>query len=188
MTRTGGLPSSTRERNALVGALAGLASLALLLPALARAGEGSKRAPSTATAPAARADKHSHAHKPAPHRAASMNKKAKDYYRGAWGVDGLKVSRVASGSLIRFTYRVTEPAQAAPLVDRNAKPILYAPRTRAVLSVPAMENVGPLRQTGALKAGQEYWLTFSNRGNLVKAGDRVNVVIGSFHADGLTVE
>ena len=184
MTRTGGLPSSTRERNALVGALAGLASLALLLPALARAGEGSKRAPS----PAARADAHSRPHKPPPHRAASITQKAKNYYRGAWGVDGLKVSRVASGSLIRFTYRVTDPAQAAPLVDRNAKPMLYAPRTRAVLSVPAMEKVGPLRQTGALKAGQEYWVAFSNKANLVKPGDRVNVIVGPFHADGLVVE
>jgi len=29
---------------------------------------------------------------------------------------------------------------------------------------------------------------FSNKGNLVKAGDRVNVMIGTFHADGLLVE
>jgi hypothetical protein len=29
---------------------------------------------------------------------------------------------------------------------------------------------------------------FSNKRNLVRAGDRVNVVIGSFHADGLLVE
>ena len=107
---------------------------------------------------------------------------------GAWGVDGLKVSRVASGNLIRFTYRVTNPAEAAPLNDRNTNPFLYAPRTRAVLSVPAMEKVGPLRQTGALKVGKEYWMAFSNKGNLVKPGDRVNVNVGRFHADGLVVE
>jgi hypothetical protein len=29
---------------------------------------------------------------------------------------------------------------------------------------------------------------FSNKGNLVKRGDRVNVMIGAFHADGLMVE
>ncbi len=147
---------------------ASLAGLLLLSPVLARAG--------------------GNARKPPPHRAASMNEKAKDYYRGAWGVDGLKVSRVASGNLIRFTYRVTDPAQAAPLVDRNAKPVLYAPRTRAMLSVPNMDKIGPLRQTGALKAGQEYWVAFSNKGNLVKPGDRVNVIVGQFHADGLVVE
>jgi hypothetical protein len=31
-------------------------------------------------------------------------------------------------------------------------------------------------------------MVFSNKGNLVKPGDRVNVVIGTFHADGLMVE
>ena len=153
--------------------------LMLLLPAIAGAGE---------TAPAGRAATPSGPRKPPPHRAAAITKKARDYYQGAWGVNGLKVSRVASGNLIRFTYRVTDPAQAAPLVDRNANPVLYAPRTRAVLSVPAMEKVGPLRQTGALKAGREYWVAFSNKGNLVKPGDRVNVIVGRFHADGLVVE
>ncbi len=178
--------SSRRTLKNLAGALAGVA---LLLPALARASEGTGQAPPPkATAPAARGAVTAPARKPPPHRAATMNKKARDFYQGAWGVGGLKVSRVASGNLIRFTYRVTDPAQAASLNDRNAKPILYAPRTRAVLSVPAMEKVGPLRQTGALKAGQEYWMAFSNKGNMVKPGDRVNVIVGQFHADGLVVE
>jgi hypothetical protein len=126
--------------------------------------------------------------KPAPHRAFHLSKKARQYFQAAWGVDGLKVSRVASGNLIRFNYRVIDPAQAAPLGDRNATPVLYAPRSRAMLSVPVMEKIGPLRQAGTLKAGQEYWITFSNKGNLVRPGDRVNVVIGHFHADGLLVE
>ena len=51
-----------------------------------------------------------------------------------------------------------------------------------------MDKVGPLRQTGALQAGQDYWVAFSNKGNLVKPGDRVDVIIGRFHADGLLVE
>ena len=184
MTRTAEV-SSRRRLKKLVGLLAGAA---LLMPALARASPGAGQAPSpAATAPAGGAAA-SRARKPPPHRAATMQKKARDYYQGAWGVDGLKVSRVASGNLIRFTYRVTNPAQAAPLNDRNTNPFLYAPRTRAVLSVPAMEKVGPLRQTGALKIGQEYWMAFSNKGNLVKPGDRVNVTVGRFHADGLVVE
>ena len=83
---------------------------------------------------------------------------------------------------------MADPAQAAPLVDKSATPALYAPRARAMLSVPVMDKVGPLRQTGTLKAGQEYWVTFSNKGNLVKSGDRVDVIIGRFHADGLMVE
>ena len=186
MTRTVALSFWRRTLKTVMGSLAGVA---LLLPALAEAGEGAAQAASTtATAPAGRASTPSDARKPPPRRAASITRKAKDYYRGAWGVDGLKVSRVASGNLIRFTYRVTDPAQAAPLIDRNAKPMLFALRTRALLSVPAMEKIGPLRQTGTLKAGQEYWVAFSNKGNLVKPGDRVNVIVGQFHADGLVVE
>jgi len=33
-----------------------------------------------------------------------------------------------------------------------------------------------------------YWMAFSNKGRLVKRGDRVDVVIGQFRAEGLTVE
>jgi len=179
MAGTMALVSSKCSLKNIVATLAGVA---VLLPALGRASEGGGQASSPS--PAAP----SSSSKPAPHRAAAITQKAKDYYRSAWGVDGLKASRVASGNLIRFTYRVTNPTQAAPLTDRNVNPVLYAPRTRAVLSVPAMEKIGPLRQTGTLKAGQEYWVAFSNKGNLVKPGDRVNVIIGRFHADGLVVE
>jgi hypothetical protein len=31
-------------------------------------------------------------------------------------------------------------------------------------------------------------MVFSNKGNLIKPGDRVNVAIGAFHADNLVVE
>ncbi len=126
--------------------------------------------------------------KPATHRSIRLSTKAREHFRAAWGVDSLRVSRVASGNLLRFNFRVTDPAQAAPLVDKATPPTLYAPRAHAMLSVPVMDKVGPLRQTGPLKAGQDYWVTFSNKGNLVASGDRVDVIIGRFHADGLTVE
>ncbi len=127
-------------------------------------------------------------HRPPTHRALGLSTKARERFRAAWGVDALRVRSVASGSLIRFDFRVADPAQAAPLVDKSATPALWVPRARAMLSVPVMDKVGPLRQTGALKAGQDYWVTFSNKGNLVRSGDRVDVIIGRFHADGLMVE
>ena len=37
-------------------------------------------------------------------------------------------------------------------------------------------------------AGKSYWMAFSNKGRLVKRGDRVTVVIGPFRADGLVVD
>jgi len=113
---------------------------------------------------------------------------AKNYYEAVWGIDNLLVRRTASGNLIRFSYRVTDPARAKALGDKKATPYLFGQRSRAVLQIPTMQKVGQLRQTGAPEPGKEYWMVFSNKGNLVKPGDRVNVIIGSFHADGLMVE
>jgi hypothetical protein len=171
-------PSSKISLRSLAGLLAGAAL------SLAPAANASDAAPQ----PAVQKPSRSPPRKPATHRATRLSTKARDYFRAAWGVDALRVSRMASGNLIRFNYRVIDPAQAAPLSDRAATPVLYAPRARAMLSVPVMEKIGPLRQTGTLKAGQDYWITFSNKGHLVKPGDHVNVVVGRFHADGLVVE
>ncbi|MEN6587580.1 MAG: hypothetical protein ABFE02_16185 [Sulfuricella sp.] len=113
---------------------------------------------------------------------------ARDYYQSLWGVDNLLVRQTASGNLIRFSYRITDPERSKALGDKRATPLLYGQRSRAVLHIPVMDKIGQLRQTGSGEAGQEYWMVFSNKGNLVKPGDRVNVVIGSFHADGLMVE
>ena len=114
--------------------------------------------------------------------------KAKNHYITVWGIDKMKVSSTASGNLIRFSYRVSEPERAKALGDKRFTPYMISPRNSAVLQVPVMDKVGMLRQATTQQAGQEYWMVFSNKGNLVKPGDRVNVVIGAFHADGLMVE
>jgi hypothetical protein len=56
------------------------------------------------------------------------------------------------------------------------------------LSVPSLEKVGQLRQGVTEEAGKSYWMAFSNPRRTVKRGDRVNIVIGQFQADGLVVE
>src|SRR5512139_2100571 len=127
-------------------------------------------------------------HKASPYRPISQPDSASLYYQSLWGVNNFLVRSTASGNLIRFSYRVTDPVRASQLVDRSATPYMIGLRSRAVLQVPVMDKVGPLRQATTPKPGQELWLAFSNKGNLVKPGDRVNVVIGSFHADGLLVE
>jgi len=129
----------------------------------------------------------------APHRSVASRQqrestKAKNHYIAAWGVDKMKVSFTASGNLIRFSYRVAEPELAKILGDKKITPYMLSPRHAAVLQVPVMDKVGMLRQATTPQAGQEYWMVFSNKGNLVRPGDRVNVVIGAFHADGLMVE
>jgi len=61
-------------------------------------------------------------------------------------------------------------------------------KARVSLQVPTMEKVGPLRQSMAPENGKIYWMVFSNKGNLVKAGHRVSVAIGQFRVDGLIVQ
>lgn len=158
-----------------------LAGSLFVLPALAQSDPGQEAAKAT---PAHGAP----ARKTSPYRQINLTQKAKNLYAGSWGVDKLKVSQTASGNLIRFSYRVTDPALAKVLGDKKATPYLLGQKSRALLQIPVMDKVGQLRQTGTPKAGQEYWMVFSNKRNLIKPGDRVNVMIGSFHADGLMVE
>jgi hypothetical protein len=128
------------------------------------------------------------ARKVSPFRSMKMTEKAKNQYVAKWGVDKLRVSYTMSGNLIRFSYRVVEPQRAKALADKGATPYLMGLKSRAVLEVPVMDKVGPLRQSSTPKSGLEYWMVFSNKGNLIKPGDRVNVMIGAFRADGLMVD
>jgi hypothetical protein len=114
--------------------------------------------------------------------------RASKYYALVWGVDSLKVRAVESGELIRFSYEVLDPQKAGVFNDRKIEPALIAPDAHAKLVIPSLENVGALRQSNKPEAGKSYWMAFSNPRRTVKRGDRVNVVIGSFHADGLVVE
>lgn len=174
---------------ALAGLLAGciVASSAL---AQTDEAEQAPAAAQAAPAPAAAGDTAvaSMARKASPYRTVKVPDKAKTYYAASWGIDKLRVSYTASGNLIRFSYRVTDPELATVLSDKKATPYLLGQKSRALLQIPVMEKVGPLRQTGTPEPGQEFWMVFSNKGNLIKPGDRVNVMIGSFRAEGLMVE
>jgi hypothetical protein len=114
--------------------------------------------------------------------------RAGTYYRVVWGVDSLAVKQVESGEVIRFSYRVLDAERARALNDKKSDPALVDPRAGVSLVVPALENVGQLRQSTDAEGGKSYWMAFSNKGRLVKRGDRVNVVIGQFRADGLVVD
>jgi hypothetical protein len=109
-------------------------------------------------------------------------------YELLWGVDALSVRWAESGEIIRFSYRVLDAEKARPLNDPKADPSLIDPRAGVSLVVPSLEKVGKLRQSESPEAGKSYWMAFSNKGRPVKRGDRVNVVIGQFHADGLVVD
>jgi len=124
---------------------------------------------------------HSPYHPTAPSR-------ARDYYQFVWGVDALTVRSVESGELIRFNFRVVDAVKAQPLNDKKSEPFLIDERARVKLVVPSLEKVGQLRQSSTPESGKVYWMAFSNKGGLVKRGDKVSVVIGKFRADGLVVQ
>jgi hypothetical protein len=105
-----------------------------------------------------------------------------------YGVDSLGVKLTESGQIIRFSWRVLDPRLAKPLSEKEAQPALIDPKAGVSLVVPTLENIGMMRQASTPEAGKSYWMAFSNKGRIVKKGDRVNVVIGQFRADGLAVD
>ncbi len=119
---------------------------------------------------------------------AGMPNSARSIYALTWGVDQLSAKLAQSGQLVRFNYRVVDAAKAKALNDKASSPYLLDEKAHAVLQVPEMEKVGKLRQSGAPENGKTYWMVFSNKGNLVKAGHRVSVVIGQVRIDGLVVQ
>ncbi len=118
----------------------------------------------------------------------NLSQRAEMYYQGAWGVDEFKVKYTESGEIVRFSYRVLDPAKAAALNDKRLEPALYDAQAGVKLVVPQMEKVGQLRQSSTAEAGKSYWMAFSNSGRRVRPGDRVTVEIGQFHAINLVVE
>ena len=110
------------------------------------------------------------------------------YYEGVWGVGELRVKVAESGEMIRFNYRVLDPEKAAYLNDKKAEPKLFDAQAGVQLAVPELEKVGKLRQSSTPKSGMTYWMAFANPTLAVKRGHRVDVVIGSFRAQGLLVE
>jgi hypothetical protein len=167
------------DRNALSGAktmlLAGiLASSFSVLPVGAQsAGPAAGKAPAGA---------------PSSYQPSRFSRRAGIYYGLIWGVDSLSAKSVESGEIIRFTYRVLDADKASMLNDKKLEPVLIDPQARVKLVIPQLEKIGKLRQNATPEAGKAYWMAFSNKGGLVKRGDRVSVVIGQFRADGLVVE
>jgi hypothetical protein len=105
-----------------------------------------------------------------------------------WGVEVLGVRLATSGWMLTFRYKVLDPAKAKVLLDAKSTAYLVDESSGARLAVPAMENIGELRQTKDMGYGREYFIMFGNGNQVVRRGTKVDVVIGNFHADGVTVE
>lgn len=120
--------------------------------------------------------------------ALARSDQARIFYQSVWGIDHIQVREAASGSLIRFSYRVTNANKALALNDKKAVPYLVDERSGVTLQVPAMEKIGSLRQTALPENGREYWMVFSNKGHYVSRGSRVDIQIGGCRIDGMLVE
>jgi len=146
----------------------------------AEPGSGGVQSPTPAVNPAA-----------APYRNQPdrLAKRAVAFYQAVWGIEAPSVKAVESGVILRFNYRVVDPEKAKPLMDKKLDPFLISPEKGVKLVIPSMEKVGQLRQAPQkLETGKSYWMAFSNSGRVLKPGDRVDIVIGNFHAEGLLVE
>lgn len=119
-------------------------------------------------------------HKPHPRERTYMKRK--------WGVELLFVRETSAGYMLEFRYKVLDSNKAKPLFERQTKPVLTHVRTGARLIVPTPAKTGALRNSNPPKTGKVYWMFFANPGKLVKPGDRINIDIGEFHANGLVVK
>jgi hypothetical protein len=108
--------------------------------------------------------------------------------RRLWGIDEVHVRSTASGSVVRFSYRVVDAEKAKIVNDKRVEPYLLVKKSGARLEVPATEKIGKLRQTPPPEDGREYWMVFANTGRTLVPGDHVEIVIGTFRADELVVE
>ena len=191
ITRTANLFSTTSLSGKKTVLLAAMLSGGIWLVSAQPADGGQSPAPAQPATPAqaAPAQPSAPAARPAPASQGShFSRRAEMYYEGVWGVGELRVKVAESGELIRFNYRVLDPAKAAALNDKKAEPELLDAQAGVKLSVPQMEKVGKLRQESTPKSGMTYWMAFSNPTLAVKRGHRVDVVIGNFRANNLVVE
>jgi hypothetical protein len=165
----------------LAGLLAGSIVVGTGVQADAQELGKSQPAHSVATAPATTAPKRRIIEVP-------HSDRAEMYRLRRFGVDHLHVRSISSGASLEFRYRVVDPDKAQMLTDKRAKPFMIDQATGNRLAVPTMEKIGELRQTATPEQGHEYWMVFSNPGKLVKPGQRVDIMIGPFRAESLTVE
>ena len=179
---------SLRTRT-LKGSILPALLFAVTICAFARQAQPQRQAqaqtPPTNISPTAKTPAAAVASRPQPAR---LDQHAVAYYAAVWGIEDPSVKWAESGELIRFSYRVLDAEKAKTLNDKKLEPELIDPQAHVKLVVPSLENVGALRQASTPEAGKIYWMAFSNSGRPVKRGDRVDVVIGNFHAGGLIVE
>lgn len=164
-------------------------SLAAALAAALGAGTQAQAVAATPTATTVQAgEPHSAPHGAERVRSGNWDAREGMYYQRNWGVEFIGLRRVASGYMLRLNFRVIDPVKAQPLFDKKIQPYVIDTATGARLAVPALENIGELRQTGKPVAGRNYFMIFGNPSRLVQPGAQVSIVLGNLHVDGFFVD
>lgn len=127
-------------------------------------------------------------HDAGPVRSGDWHAREGMYFQRNWGVEIVGLRRVASGYMLRLDFRVVDPDKARPLFDQKVRPYVIDEVSGARLAVPALENIGELRQMPKPTADRTYFMIFGNPEKIVKPGGSVTIVIGNFRVDGYTVD
>ena len=108
---------------------------------------------------------------------------------GKWGINIVAIRLSAKGYMLDFRYKVVDPKKSLPIFDPKINPYIIDQASGAKCFVPSAPKTGSLRQkTRNPETNRDYFILFSNPGRLVKAGNKVTLVIGDFKAENLTVE
>jgi hypothetical protein len=99
------------------------------------------------------------------------------YYGLVWRLGSLNIKAGESREVVRLTHHIIDADKTKVLNDKKAEPVSIDPQAWVKLVVPAPEQVAQLSQSGTPQVGRSYWMALSNRGSLVKRGDRVIMVI-----------
>jgi hypothetical protein len=109
-----------------------------------------------------------------------------------WGIKLYGIRWTAGGYMLEMKFRVLDPDKAFPLLKRHTKRYLFVEKSGAVLEVPFSQKLGSLKSTvrtsNMVRKDRNYLALFANPGKHVKPGDKVDLVVGNFMAEGLTVQ
>jgi hypothetical protein len=105
------------------------------------------------------------------------------------GVEVVAVRLTAAGRMLDFRYRVTDPAKASALLNRNTQAHAIHLPTGEKMGVPRVTRVGRMKSSAVEgKKDKVYFMFFDARRQQVKSGDRVTVVIGEHRFEDLAVQ
>jgi len=110
----------------------------------------------------------------------------------ACGIGVERLTLTSSGYMLDFRYRILDPQKASRVTDRTVRPYLQDPESGVVFAVPSPPKIGPLRQSvpgGQLPPKDKVlFILFANPGQNLRAGNRINVVLGDCRLEGVPIQ